>query len=222
MKKNIVITGANRGIGLALVQQYIANGDAVFAVCRNRSAELDAITQVSVIEGIDTVSTQDLHDLRDSLNGINIDVLINNAGVLSEEILGQIDYQRVEQQFKVNAMGPLRTTEMLIGNLQKGSKVAFISSRMGSISDNGSGGSYGYRMSKAALNAAAASLAIDLKPKGIAVGLLHPGFVQTSLVDFQGNLETSEAAELLEKRIQEISLENTGSFRHSNGENLPW
>jgi len=222
MSRNIVITGANRGIGLALVEHYLANGDTVFAICRISSTELEAISGVTVIEGIDVTQDQNLHQLGKALEHIDIDVLINNAGILSEEDLGQIDYDRVERQFHVNAMGPLRTTEALLDQLREGSKIALISSRMGSISDNGSGGSYGYRMSKAALNAAGASLANDLKPRGIAVGLLHPGFVQTALVNHQGDIDAAEAAKRIMQRIDELNLKNTGSFRHSNGDGLPW
>ena len=222
MPRNIVITGANRGIGLALVTRYIENDDAVFAVCRSTSDALNSMEGVTVIDGIDVVNNDDLSRLRTSLADIEIDILINNAGILTEEALGKIDYEQVERQFRVNAMGPLNTVEKLLGHLHEGSKVALISSRMGSISDNGSGASYGYRMSKAALNAAGMSLANDLKHRGIAVGLLHPGFVKTTLVDNQGDIDTTEAARRLEQRIEELTLDITGSFRHSNGQTLPW
>lgn len=222
MTRNIVITGANRGIGLALVVQYANNGDVVFAVCRKTSPELDSIKSVTVIDGIDVVNSADLARLSESIADVKIDILINNAGILTEEMLGDIDYARVERQFQVNAIGPLNTSEKLLGQLREGSKIVFISSRMGSISDNGSGASYGYRMSKAALNAAGVSLANDLKTRGIAVGLLHPGFVQTALVNHHGDIDTTEAALRIQQRIEELDLENTGSFRHSNGQELAW
>jgi NAD(P)-dependent dehydrogenase (short-subunit alcohol dehydrogenase family) len=129
---------------------------------------------------------------------------------------------QIEQQFKVNALAPLLTTEALLGNLHSGAKVVLMSSRMGSLADNNSGSSYGYRMSKAALNAAGVSLAIDLKPKGISISLLHPGFVQTELVGNQGDVTTDEAAKQLIERISEINLDNTGTFKHANGRLLPW
>ena len=103
-----------------------------------------------------------------------------------------------------------------------GAKVALITSRMGSIADNSSGGSYGYRMSKAALNAAGRSLAIDLAARGIAVGLLHPGYVRTDMTGGSGNVEASEAAAMLVARIDELDAAKSGSFRHANGEELPW
>ncbi|MBV1919245.1 MAG: SDR family oxidoreductase [Pseudomonadales bacterium] len=222
MSRNIVITGANRGIGLALVKRYVENGDAVFAVCRTSSDALNSMTGITVIDGIDVVNNDDLSRLRTNLANIDIDILINNAGILTEEALGKIDYSQIERQFRVNAIGPLNTVEKLLDLLHEGAKVVLISSRMGSISDNGSGASYGYRMSKAALNAAGMSLANDLKPQGIAVGLLHPGFVKTTLVDNQGDIDTTEAARRLDQRIDELTLDTTGSFRHSNGEVLPW
>jgi len=222
MSRNIVITGANRGIGLALVKRYVESGDAVFAVCRNPSDELSDMTGITVIDGIDVTNDDDLSHLRTNLANIDIDILINNAGIFTEETLGGIDYKQIEQQFRVNAIGPLNTVEKLLHLLQEGSKVLLVSSRMGSINDNSSGGFYGYRMSKAALNAAGMSLANDLKPQGIAVGVLHPGFVKTALVDNQGDIDTTEAALRLEQRIDELTLDNTGSFKHSNGQTLSW
>jgi NAD(P)-dependent dehydrogenase (short-subunit alcohol dehydrogenase family) len=125
-------------------------------------------------------------------------------------------------QFKVNAVAPLRITEALLGNLQNGSKVAFITSRMGSIADNTSGSYYGYRMSKAALNAAAMSLTRELHPKGIAVAILHPGYVQTAMVNFGGDISAEESARHLSRRIAELNLDNSGTFWHANGEIMPW
>jgi len=119
-------------------------------------------------------------------------------------------------------MGPLRTTEALLNQLHTGAKVVLITSRMGSLADNSSGASYGYRMSKAALNAAGVSLAHDLKPKGIAVCMLHPGFVQTDLVGYQGNINTQQSAKQIQARIKELTLNNSGWFKHANGEQIPW
>ncbi len=222
MNKNIVITGANRGIGLALAKQYASVGENVYAICRTRSEALDLITDIQVIDSIDVTNGHDLGRLTHAMKGVNIDVLINNAGILSEEALGNIDVERLKKQFEVNAIGSLMTTEALLNNLQAGGKIILISSRMGSISDNGSGGSYGYRMSKAALNSAGKSLAIDLKPRHIALGILHPGFVQTALVDHQGELTADQSASQLIERIEELTLKTSGTFRHTNGESLPW
>lgn len=219
--KTAVITGANRGIGLALTQTYIAQGWQVIAICRSSSAELDA-AGAQVISGVDVTDGAALATLAQQLKGKSIDLLINNAGIFQHEQLGNIDYDSVQQQFLVNAEAPLRVTEALLGNLSRGAKIAFITSRMGSIADNTSGGYYGYRMSKAALNAAAMSLARDLKPRGIAVAILHPGYVQTAMVNFGGDISATESAQRLNQRIAELTLENSGTFWHSNGEVLSW
>jgi len=222
MSNNILITGANRGIGLALTQKYQARGDVVYAVCRKASPDLLALKNVHVIDGIDVTQDQDLITLQGALKNVTLNVLINNAGIMSEETLGYINFSDVLQQFNVNAVGPLKTTQALLSNLKNGSKVAIITSRMGSIGDNGSGGWYGYRMSKSAVNSATVSLAQDLKPQGISVVLLHPGFVQTDLVDQKGDISASQSAGNLIDRISELSLQNSGSLVHANGETLPW
>jgi NAD(P)-dependent dehydrogenase (short-subunit alcohol dehydrogenase family) len=219
--KTVLITGANRGIGLALAHEYINHGWHVIAVCRKTSAELSE-TSAQIITDIDVTQLADVHALAQTLTAIKIDVLINNAGIFLYEQLGNIDYDTVTQQFLVNAQAPLQVTEALLGNLNDGAKIAFITSRMGSIADNSSGGYYGYRMSKAALNAGAKSLSLDLKPRGIAVALLHPGYVQTAMVNFGGDISAAESAQRLTQRIAELNINNTGGFWHSNGERLEW
>lgn len=219
--KTAVITGANRGIGLALTQHYLAQGWQVIGICRTTSPELDA-SGAQVVSGVDVTNAAAIAALAQQLKGKSIDLLINNAGIFQHEQLGNIDYESVQQQFLVNAEAPLRVTEALLDNLTSGAKIAFITSRMGSIADNSSGGYYGYRMSKAALNAAAMSLTRDLKPRGIAVAILHPGYVQTAMVNFGGDISANEAAQRLSQRIAGLTLENSGGFWHSNGEPLPW
>lgn len=219
--QTVLITGANRGIGLALCKTYIAQGWQVIAVCRTASPELTE-TGARVIAGVDVTDPRALNNLADTLTGKKLDVLINNAGILQRETLGNLDYASIERQFQINAVAPLRVTEALLGNLQNGSKVAFITSRMGSIADNTSGSYYGYRMSKAALNAAAMSLTRELHPKGIAVAILHPGYVQTAMVNYGGDISAEESARRLSQRIAELNLDNSGTFWHSNGEVLPW
>ena len=219
--KTVLITGANRGIGFALTQEYLAQGWEVIAVCRASSDELTA-TKAKVITGIDVTRSADLLGLTKQIESTTLDLLINNAGILHRDDLGGIDYKNVTQQFLVNAQAPLQVTEALLDRLSDGAKIAFITSRMGSIEDNTSGAYYGYRMSKAALNAAAKSLSIDLKPRGIAVAILHPGYVQTAMVNFGGDISAAESAQRLAKRIAELNSQNTGGFWHSNGESLPW
>ncbi len=219
--KTVLITGANRGIGLALTKEYLSQGDEVIAVCRNSSAELEQ-TEARIIAGVDITRTPALEHLIYELRNVKIDLLINNAGILFQDELGHIDYSHLAQQFLVNAQAPLQLTEMLRNHLVDGAKIAFITSRMGSIEDNSSGNYYGYRMSKAALNAAAKSLSVDLKPRGIAVAILHPGYVQTAMVNFGGDISATESARRLSQRISSLNISSTGHFWHSNGETLPW
>ncbi len=198
----VVITGANRGIGLALARTFAKRGDSVIAACRTPSPELEAL-DVEIVRDVDVTKDEGIAKLAERLRGQHIDVLVHNAGILRSESISRIDAPAVEsirEQFEVNALAPLRLTAALLPSLERGSKIALITSRMGSIEDNGSGGYYGYRMSKAALNAAGKSLAIDLASRGVSVVLLHPGFVQTEMVGGQGDITPAEAAERLVAR----------------------
>ncbi|MGQ4276220.1 SDR family oxidoreductase [Pseudidiomarina sp. E22-M8] len=219
--KHVVITGANRGIGLALARQFHQRGDQVTAVCREPSSELEQLG-VAIIDGIDVTDTDARELLAERLDHEPIDLLVNNAGLLEGDDFGSFAAASIQRQFEVNAIAPLAVTRELRPQLKKGSKVIMITSRMGSMADNGSGGQYGYRMSKAALNAAGVSLANDFKDAGIAVAMLHPGYVQTDMVGNRGDITATEAASRLIQRMDEVELNNTGSFRHSNGETLPW
>lgn len=217
-----LITGANRGIGYEYCRQLRARGDRTIAVCRTASKELVELG-VQVEEGIDITSDASVADLRDRLKRASIDVLINNAGILERVTLEDLDFDRIREQFEVNALGALRVTHALLSHLEAGSKVVLMTSRMGSIADNTSGDSYGYRMSKVALSMAGKSLSHDLKPSGIAVAILHPGLVQSRMTNFTSSGITPEVAvEGLLSRIDELTLDNTGTFWHSNGEVLPW
>jgi len=217
----ICITGANRGIGLEMARQFNDRGDHVVAACRKASDELDKL-DVEVIEGLDVTDEDSVNKLTEALGDRTVDVLVNCAGVLSDESLSDLDFDRMRRQFEVNSLGPLRVTAALRGNLGEGSKVAIITSRMGSIEDNTSGGRYGYRMSKVAVNMAGRSLANDFREEGVAVGILHPGFVRTDMTGGQGLIDPPESAAGLIARIGELTMETTGSFRHANGEELPW
>jgi NAD(P)-dependent dehydrogenase (short-subunit alcohol dehydrogenase family) len=215
------VTGANRGIGLALVKSLKARGAGVVAVCRNRSAALEALG-VRIESGWDLTEPQALKGIAERFKDDSIDLLIQNAGVAAFETLEDADPEIVRKLFETNALAPLFLVRALVPRLRRGAKVALISSRMGSIGDNHSGGSYGYRMSKAALNAAGASLAHDLKPRGVAVVILHPGRVRTDMTSVRGAIDADEAARGLLQRIDELRLETTGRFLHQNGEILPW
>ncbi|WP_334014276.1 SDR family oxidoreductase [Alteromonas sp. S167] len=218
---NVVITGGNRGIGLALAKQYKAQGAKVYATCRNSCDELNS-SGVNVVSGVDVSDANSLVEKLAPLRETSIDLLINNAGVLGRESIEDWDPNTIDYQFRVNALGPLLVTQTLLPAMAQNSKVALITSRMGSMADNGSGGYYGYRMSKAALNAAGVSMANDLKPKGIAVGIFHPGFVQTEMVNGAGDIDADTCASRLVERISELNVDNAGRFIHSNGEVLPW
>lgn len=214
----IVITGANRGIGLELARLRAADHEVV-AVVRNRSEELDALG-VRVEAGVDVTDDVAVAQLADRLEGV--DVLVNNAGILRRERLSALDFESIRQQMEVNAYAPLRLAASIAPKMRRGGKLAFVTSRMGSIGDNTSGGAYGYRMSKCALNMAATSLSHDLKGDGLSVAILHPGYVRTSMTGGSGHVEPSEAARMLWERIDELTPETSGTFWHANGEVLPW
>jgi len=216
----ILITGANRGIGFETAKQYASRGDEIIAVCRKSSEALDALG-VRVISGIDVASDESVAGLAAAVEGTTIDRLVNNAGILQRTSLENLDFDSMERQFRVNAIAPLRVTAALRGNLQSGSKVFIITSRMGSIEDNGSGGGYGYRMSKAAVNMAGKSLSVDLKEEGVAVFLLHPGWVSTDMTGNTG-ISVRESARGLIERMDTLDISQTGTFWHQEGYPLPW
>ncbi len=215
-----LVTGASRGIGLAYCQQLRDRGDTAIAVCRQPTPELEKLG-VKVISGIDITADDSVANLAQQLAGTPLDVLINNAGIMERVSLENLDFASMRRQFEVNALGALRVTAALLDRLSEGAKVIIMTSRMGSIGDNTSGGSYGYRMSKAAVSMAGKSLSHDLKPRGIAVAILHPGLVGTRMTNFTG-MTPDEAVTGLLQRIDELTLETTGTFWHSNGEVLPW
>ena len=221
MAETIVITGANRGIGLALARQWKARGDRVLAVCRQASTEL-LDSGVEVIDGVDVSTADGVSNLTSALGDTRVDLLYNNAGIMLSETVDDMNYEQILHQFEVNTLGPLRVTMALLSNLHAGSKVGLMTSRMGSIADNTSGKKYGYRISKAGLNAAGKSLALDLHDRGIAVAILHPGWVQTDMTGHSGNLTVEEAAANLIARMDELNMENSGTFWHSDGSVLPW
>jgi NAD(P)-dependent dehydrogenase (short-subunit alcohol dehydrogenase family) len=216
-----VVTGANRGIGLEFARQLAARGASVVAVCRRSSPELEALG-VRVEAAIDVTEPAAWSRLAQRLAGDAVDLLIQNAGVLYPDTLADVAVDRVRAQLELNAIVPLFLTRALATRLHEGAKVALITSRMGSIGDNGSGGYYGYRMSKAALNAAGASLANDLKPRGVAVVMLHPGSVRTEMTRGRGMIDVDVSVRGLLQRIDELRLETSGRFLHQNGEVLPW
>jgi len=218
----VLVTGANRGIGLECCRQLQGRGDQVIGVCRGASPELEALS-VRIESGIDLTSEAAIAELVERLKGLPLDGVILNAGLLEGMGLDTLDGASIRRQFEVNALAPLLLVRALLEQLPRGAKVALMTSRMGSIDDNSSGGSYGYRMSKVALNIAGKSLAIDLQPRGIAVAILHPGLVRTRMIAFNPNgISPAESVRGLLARIDSLTLETSGTFWHANGQVLPW
>ncbi|MEM1413134.1 MAG: SDR family oxidoreductase, partial [Pseudomonadota bacterium] len=215
------VTGANRGIGLELCRQLARSGWRVTGLCRANSGPPD-LDGVEFHAGFDVTDAASIQALAADLEPGSVDLLINNAGILQGTSLEHLDLDSMRQQFEVNTLGPLRVTQALLPALSDGATVALITSRMGSIADNTSGGSYGYRMSKAALNAAGKSLAHDLAPRGIKVATLHPGYVRTDMTGHNGLIDVEAAASGLLARIAEVTPETSGTFWHANGDVLPW
>ena len=201
----VLVTGADRGIGNALCHACRARGDDVIAACLGDSAELRGLG-VRVEPGVDVTSDEAVQGLAGRLaeTGTVLDLLINNAGIAEQDTLGALDYDGIRRQFEVNTLGPLRVTEALLERLKPGSTVAFITSRIGSLGDNHSGGLYGYRISKCAANMVAVNLAHDLANRGIAAVILHPGMVATAMTFDDERHEARPAAEAAAALIERI------------------
>ncbi len=219
--KTVVVTGANRGIGFEFCRQYLQKEFNVIGLCRKKSKAFEAL-KINIIDGIDVTDPKSLKKAQKELSGTKIDLLINNAGIFLNDTLGSLDPEEISKQFYVNALGPLMMTEALMPHLQKGATVAMVTSLMGSIADNGSGGYYGYRMSKAALNMAGMSLSRDLQKSGITVLLLHPGYVKTDMTQHLGNVLPEESVKGLIQQIESAKKDNVAHFRGYNNKELPW
>jgi NAD(P)-dependent dehydrogenase (short-subunit alcohol dehydrogenase family) len=223
----VLVVGADRGIAHSISKQLNARGDTVIAACMVGNEEL-AAAGVTIEGGVDVTSQDSIEVLAAKLTnaGVKLDVLIHVAGVMWLDELGSIDYDRFRAQMEINTIGPLRTIEALRGLLHDGSKVGILTSRVGSLTDNSSGGMYGYRISKAAANMVALNLHHDLSKLGISVLALHPGMVATDLTkDYPGNytyITPDEAAAGLIADLDALTPETSGRFQHSNGEFLPW
>lgn len=227
---NVLITGTNRGIGLEFVEQFLARGDSIFASCREPDAkgklqELAANNGSLKLLKLDVSDESSLQAFPDQLAGVAIDIFVNNAGIYgSREGFGKLDESVWAEVFQVNSSAPVILTQLIMDNLKKGSlkKLVYLTSKMGSIADNQGGGSYIYRSSKAALNAAIKSLAIDLKDEGFSVGLLHPGWVRTDMGGPNGLIDTNTSVTGLIKVIDNLDSANSGSFFNYDGAIIPW
>lgn len=220
--QRVAVTGANRGIGLEIVRQLQQRDDEVIAICRQSSDELEQ-TDARIVADIDVGKSAGVEHLAREVGSAPLDMLINNAGILQSETLGTEGWEdSIRRQFEINALGPLRVTLALSSLLGPNSKVGIVSSRVGSLADNSSGGNYGYRMSKAAVNMAGVNLAHELRSREIAVFLLHPGYVRTGMTGGGGSKDASSAGRELIALMDRLTLADTGTFWHADGYQLPW
>lgn len=224
----VLITGASRGLGLEFCQQYATEGWQVLACCRKpeTAGKLANISNVRVFS-LDVSDFAQIDKLATQLQDTAIDVLINNAGIYGDSDkhgFGQLDYAAWMQTFTINTQAPVKMAEAFLPQLKRGNKklLVSISSQMGSITDNGSGGSLLYRTSKVALNAAMKSLAIDLEDQGIGVLVLHPGWVKTDMGGPNALISTQESIIGMREVIARFTPVQSGSFLKYDGSTLPW
>ena len=225
----VLVTGANRGLGLEFSKQYAADGWNVLACCRHPQSALDLQSLAAAhsnvkIHTLDVADFAQIDALALQLKDESIDVLINNAGVYPHSSFGDTNYDDWANGFKVNSMAPLKMAEAFVQHLTRGQlkKIATLTSKMGSIEDNTSGESYSYRASKTAVNMVMKSLSIDLKPYGISVITLHPGWVQTDMGGSNALISVQTSVSGLRKVIENLSLDTTGKFIAYDGKAMPW
>ncbi len=233
MSFNMLITGANRGIGLEFVRQYAEAGWQVYATCRkpenakalNRLAEEHG-GSVSV-RALDVGNFSQIHQLAKQLSGVAIDLLVNNAGIYKRDYAGSsggVDEQAWIESFRINSIAPLKMTEAFMQNIARSQlkRIANITSKMGSVDDNTSGGRYLYRSSKAALNMITKSLSIDLAPQGILVALLNPGWVRTDMGGPNGLISVEQSVTGMRKVIDKLTPATSGKFYAYDGQEILW
>ena len=233
----VLITGANRGIGLEFTRQYLAASDRVIAVCRD-PLNATALQDLQAAGGEIEILAADLRDadaiasLASEVGDQPIDILLNNAGVYGPraqrdndwgQTFGHINYAAWDDVFRVNTQAPLRICEAFVGNVAASERrtIATVTSRMGSIGD-GSTDSYVYRSTKAALNMVMATLARELRPQGIKLALLHPGWVRTDMGGAQALIDAEPSVRGMRRQIDALTLENSGRFTDYTGKELPW
>ncbi len=231
MTESILVTGSNRGIGLELVRQYATAGWRVFACCRNPAGAKDLNNLANEYKNIsvyalDVADTQQINSLAKQLKNESIDILLNNAGIYGPDDagFGNTDEAAWLECFKINTIAPMKMMEAFVDNVAKSQRklIATMSSKMGSMADNGSGGSYIYRSSKAAINAVMVSAAIDLKPKQIKVAILHPGWVLTDMGGPHAEITVKECVNNLRRNLDNVNLDNSGTFFEIDGSVIPW
>jgi NAD(P)-dependent dehydrogenase (short-subunit alcohol dehydrogenase family) len=223
----LLITGANRGIGLELTKRYAADGWTVIATCREpqTATALRAIRGVTV-EALDVTDYTAVDKLAQTYGGTALDLLLNNAGIYGNRdgALQVSDFDTYLHVLQVNSVAPMKLALAFLPHLKAtkgGAKIATISSRMGSISET-RGGSYAYRASKAAINAGMRNLALDLKSSGISCITLHPGWVKTDMGGAGADIDVATSAGGLKKVIDGLTLQDTGKFYNYDGGEIPW
>ena len=229
MNYTVLITGTNRGLGLEFVEQYSQLGWKVLACCRdlNNANELFNLQKkfpsIEILE-LDVGNLNDINVLSNKLKDRTIDVLINNAGIYRSGTLGSVDPKAWIESFKINTIAPYILIEALISQIMKSDlkKIISITSKMGSIDDNTSGGSYIYRTSKTALNSMMRSLTHDLASKGISTLTLHPGWVRTDMGGANAWINSSESVIGMIKQIKKLSQENSGRYLDYAGKTIKW
>ena len=223
----VLITGANRGVGLEFAKQYAAEGWRVHGACRDpgKATALKAIKGDVRVHPLEVTDEAQIDALAISLGNESIDILINNAGIIGpNDSFGGTDVEGWMQTLRVNALAPVRIAERLAANLERGEGklIVNITSRMGSIADNSSGGSYAYRTSKAALNMAAKSMAIDLKRKGIKVIVFHPGWAKTDMGGRSATVPVADSVGGMRAKIASLTAADSGQFFSYTGQPIPW
>ena len=223
-----LITGSSRGIGLEFAKQYAAEGWEVIATCRRRD-QSGALRQVQGDMRVETLDVSDfasVEALGKQLDGVPIDLLINNAGIYGPRVVpyDTVDYSAWAEVLRVNTMACLKVSAVFSRNVARSKRktIVAITSAMGSVSENSSGGAYIYRSSKAALNAVMRSLSIDLKPKEIIVVVLHPGWVRTDMGGSGAHLDAFESVAAMRDVIGKLGPTNSGRFLNYDGTELPW
>lgn len=231
--KTTLITGSNRGIGLEFCRQYAADGWRVLACSRlpEKSDELNRLAaqypELIIVHALDVADHVEIERLAQILADESIDLLINNAGIYLDSDksgFGHTDYAEWLQAFRINTMAPLKMAETFATQIARSKQktIVTITSKMGSIADNGSGGSYLYRSSKAAVNMVVKSLAIDLKPIGITAVVFHPGWVKTDMGGPNALISAEQSVSGMRQLISSLTLADSGKFFGYDGQEIPW
>ena len=227
----ILVTGANRGLGIEFVEQYLNEGNEVIATYRNENSSIDLIemgnerSNLKLLQ-LDVSSNKSLNSFAENLGDSPIDIFINNAGVYGprNSSFGNVDEENWLHAIKVNAIAPILMTQLIIKNIRSGAdkKLIYITSKMGSIDDNKGGGAYVYRSSKTALNSVVKSLSVDLENEGMTVALIHPGWVKTDMGGPSALIDKDTSVRGMTEVISNLDISSTGNFYNYDGSIIPW